>query len=196
MTELANKIKKLYSEGKSKKEISNILNCNIATVYYNTDPNYKIREKFRYHANPIYQKIKQFFNDKDFAKQKKESTKNIKSLLLWKIINFHTSKRGEKPMKPTFSVEDIINKFGENPKCYLTGQDIDLSKPRTYEFDHIIPKSRGGQNTLDNLGICTKEANRAKQTMTPDEFTNLCKIILENHGYLISKQSVKESNSD
>ena len=80
-----------------------------------------------------------------------------------------------------FKLEDVIEKFGENPTCYLTGQPIDMWKPSTYEFDHIIPRIRGGTNDLDNLGICLKSANRAKYTMTPDEFVNLCRLIVQHH---------------
>ena len=85
------------------------------------------------------------------------------------------------------SVEDVLKKFGENPVCYLTGQSIDLSKPSTYHLDHIIPRSRGGNNSLDNLGLCTKQANQAKTNMTPDELINLCKVILQHQGYHVSK---------
>lgn len=88
-------------------------------------------------------------------------------------------------MKHIITIEDIINKFGENPKCYLTGTSIDINNPSTFEFDHIIPVSRGGTSSLDNLGICIKQANRAKERMTPDEFFNLCKLVLENQGYKI-----------
>lgn len=92
-------------------------------------------------------------------------------------------------MSKNLTVDDIIKKFGENPKCYLTGDLIDINKTRTYEFDHIIPKSRGGENTLDNLGICTKTANRIKHDMTPDELINQCKKILEHNGFKVNKQS-------
>jgi 5-methylcytosine-specific restriction endonuclease McrA len=89
--------------------------------------------------------------------------------------------------KSTFTVKDVIEKFGENPICYLTGEQIDINKPRTYHFDHIIPRSRGGDSSIDNLGICTKRANLAKHDMTPDEFEHLCKRVLEHNGYIVTK---------
>ncbi len=79
-----------------------------------------------------------------------------------------------------FTVDEVIEKFGENPRCYLTGERINIHKPRTYQFDHIIPKSRGGTSDIDNLGICTKQANLAKSDMTLDEFMNLCNVVLQN----------------
>jgi 5-methylcytosine-specific restriction endonuclease McrA len=86
-----------------------------------------------------------------------------------------------------FKPEDVINKYGENTFCYLTGDRIDISKPRTYSFDHKIPRSRGGENTLDNLGICTKIVNTSKTDMTPEEYIELCKKVLEHNGYNVTK---------
>src|SRR5690606_30698042 len=88
-------------------------------------------------------------------------------------------------MSEKFTLEDIINKFGEKPICYLTGEEIDIYQPRTYQFDHKIPRSRGGENSIENLGIVTKQANKSKTDMTPDEYFNLCKRVLEHQGYKI-----------
>lgn len=83
--------------------------------------------------------------------------------------------------------QQVIDKFGENPKCYLTGKEIDISKPRTYQFDHKVPASRGGTNTIDNLGICSRTANLAKSDMTHDEFIEFCKTVLIHHGFEVNK---------
>jgi hypothetical protein len=79
-----------------------------------------------------------------------------------------------------FSADDIINKFGDEPTCYLTGVKIDIYATSSYHFDHIIPVSRGGSNTLDNLGICSKHVNLAKRDMTPDEFIFMCKQVVKH----------------
>ncbi len=80
-----------------------------------------------------------------------------------------------------FTADDVIKKFGENPKCYLTGDPIDIYKPSTYHFDHIVPISRGGTNTIDNLGICTKAANQAKHSMTHTEFIDFCRRVIDHN---------------
>ena len=83
-------------------------------------------------------------------------------------------------MNDKITFNEVMKKFGDNPKCYLTGLPIDIKDTRSYHFDHIIPTSRGGTNTLDNLGICTKAANMAKSDMTPDELYDLCKLIISH----------------
>lgn len=80
-----------------------------------------------------------------------------------------------------------LKKFGDNPKCYLTGEPINIWKTNTYNFDHIKPLSQGGESTLDNLGICTKEANMAKHDKTPEQFFELCVKILQYNGYKVEK---------
>ena len=87
--------------------------------------------------------------------------------------------RQKKKQKPLFTLEEFLEKTGDSPICYLTGQPIDISKPKSYQFDHKIPRSRGGDNSLDNLGLCVNRANRAKYDLTPEEFYYLCKDIVE-----------------
>jgi len=90
-----------------------------------------------------------------------------------------------------FSVKDVIKKIGPNPRCYLTGKKIDINKPDTYHFDHIIPTSKGGTNDLDNLGICTKQANYAKNDLSIKELYKLCEAILK---WRDEKKSSKDSS--
>jgi hypothetical protein len=83
------------------------------------------------------------------------------------------------------TVLDYLN--GTKVNCYLTGTPIDLEKD-DYCFDHIIPVSKGGTNDLTNLGVTIPAANYAKNNLTVDEFINLCKLVLEHHGYTVDKQ--------
>lgn len=95
--------------------------------------------------------------------------------------------------KPTFTVQDVIDKFGETPRCYLTGEILDIYQPRTYHFDHKHPVSRGGSNALDNLGVCTADANIAKGILTEGQFIDLCRRVLEHNGFHV-KQPRQASN--
>jgi CRISPR/Cas system Type II protein with McrA/HNH and RuvC-like nuclease domain len=94
--------------------------------------------------------------------------------------NFNSRGRGidKKYNATAFSVKELLNHLGENPRCYLTGEAIDLSKGETYSFDHIVPVSKGGLNTLSNLGLCLREINCAKADRTVEEFLYLCSVVL------------------
>ncbi len=42
-----------------------------------------------------------------------------------------------------------------------------------YEIDHVVPVSKGGCNSPDNLQLLCKPCNRKKRTMMPDEWAML-----------------------
>jgi len=74
-------------------------------------------------------------------------------------------------------------------KCALTGVEL---TPATAACDHIVPVSRGGQNRIENVQIVTADVNRAKGSMTNDEFVAMCAMVLASktkgtsggrHGY-------------
>jgi hypothetical protein len=47
---------------------------------------------------------------------------------------------------------------------YKTGRKYDR---RTHELDHVIPFSKGGSNTADNLRVSDRASNRAKGARSP-----------------------------
>ena len=51
--------------------------------------------------------------------------------------------------------------------CFVNWQDRKGSKGGTY--DHIIPISRGGEETPENIVVCCKRCNSSKGARTPDE---------------------------
>ena len=59
--------------------------------------------------------------------------------------------------------EYLLEKF--HRKCVYCGK---TNTP--LEIEHIIPKSRGGQSTVDNLAISCHECNQRKNDMTAEEF--------------------------
>lgn len=184
---LKESILKLRNEGHTYSSICTELNCCMATVSYYCNPKQKEQKLianrlYRKKQHPYHRKLSNFLG-KSSPKSNRVISSNNKTLLYSKILSFQRIYKGKIMVNNSgnISLKDIIEKFGEHPKCYLTGVEIDIYKPKTYQFDHIIPRTRGGQNTLDNMGICTKEANLAKRDMTPDEFINLCKMVVENH---------------
>ena len=52
-----------------------------------------------------------------------------------------------------------------NRKCFYCGKSV--SK---FEIEHMLPKSRGGSNRIDNLTLSCHECNQKKDTMTAEEF--------------------------
>lgn len=179
---LKDEILKLRSQGMSGLKIAETLGCNQSNVYYHISPNNKRKRRINHIKNkrphPYAMKTNRFKN--------RAINQNWKQLLCSKVRGFCMTKLERKEQtknlhpKPnvTFSYQDVIDKFGETPKCYITGESINIYEPKTYQFDHIIPVSRGGSNTLDNLGICTTAANRVKIDMTPEELYSLCRQII------------------
>lgn len=171
---IKDKILALRIQGKSYNEISKELNCCKATVCYHCGDKQKeksLKKTKEYKANnPLIQKIDSFNQA-----YKKRGLDN-------KISGFQRKGR-----KSDLSIKLILEIFGQNPNCYLTGEKIDLSESSTYSFDHKIPVSKGGNNSIENLGICTQDINMAKSDKTPEEFIKLCIKVLEYNGYNLSK---------
>ena len=61
--------------------------------------------------------------------------------------------------------------------CALTGREL---TPDTASLDHIIPVRCGGEHVIENTQVLHKDVNRAKTTMTNDEFVQLCREIVEH----------------
>ena len=169
-------ILKLRSKGKSYRQIQEALGCSKSTIAYHCDGG---KEKARVKRNnkkrkPICRKVSSF--------RSRCSRKNYVSFR-GKVKTF--KRRSPNPsytlvnsISINYSCQDVIDKLGENPTCYLTGKKINLNNPETYNLDHVIPTSKGGTNDLKNLNICTQEANQAKGNLSLDELFKLCEDIL------------------
>ena len=190
--ERRDKILELKEQGLNYREIMKLTNASMGLISYYCGKGQKekaIKRALKYSKiHPYIKKINSFY-EKSRNKNRNFSNKikQYKHTLNEKLSSF-LMKRGDNIMVAKISLDDVIKKFGENPKCYLTGDEIDISKSRTYHFDHIIPRAKGGENTLDNLGIATKDANFAKRDLSVEEFITLCKKVLENNGYDVKKR--------
>ena len=71
--------------------------------------------------------------------------------------------------------KQLIDTYGTD--CYICNNPIDFDAPRkgegsNYSFwpDHVIPTSRGGENTLKNVRPCHKTCNISKSDKTYEEY--------------------------
>lgn len=175
MSTLSDKIFELRSQNKSYNQISKELNCSKGTItyYLSIDGKEKCNQRTRKRRSLQSPVLKKLIHFNSLSKPIKNNNKSKDLRFLYRKLYTFNGKSANNMI----TEEQLLNKIGPNPTCYLTGLPIDLNKPHTYEFDHIIPRSRGGDNSIDNLGLCTKQANRAKGGMTKDEFINMCSLV-------------------
>lgn len=190
MTYLSENIFRLRSEGKTYKEIQDALGCSKGTISYHLGEGQKAKFKARRDkdratlAGSITKKIYAFEKETVLPQKRTPPKRNLSNSQSFsnKIGDF--SKQSRRVVERTFTYQDVIEKFSSNPVCYLTGDEIDINSPRSYHFDHIYPRSRGGTNTLDNLGLTTSEANKLKGNLTVEELLDLCEKVLRHYGRL------------
>jgi 5-methylcytosine-specific restriction endonuclease McrA len=178
---MKDQIIKLRSLGYSYARIQDELGCSKGTISYHCGDGQKEKcanrqLKNRSDNHPLIRKIENFIYRHKIYTERKSIKKNLNRILRLKIEVFSRNKRDYKNM--SFTISDFLNKVGDNPSCCLTGRPIDLMKPNTYQLDHIIPKSKGGLNTLDNCQLLCKEANQAKNNLLIDEFIKLCRDVV------------------
>lgn len=172
-------ILKLREEGKSYSEIKEILSCSKSTISYYLGDGQK--EKTRNRTRKIRESV---------IKRRLETFKGRKKKNFVESVRKYQKRKNNKidnTINPSFSWKNVVEKFGEETECYLTGKKINLLVDEDYSLDHIIPVSKGGDNSLSNLGILSSEVNMMKTDLTINELTQLCIKILEKQGYKIEK---------
>jgi hypothetical protein len=157
-------------------KIAKLVNCAKNTVRYHLDPLQKEVAKkrvikWRSSAHPLYRKIICFCTDNCPSNRDTRTRKN---------------------KYPIFKLDDLLQILGDNPKCYLTGEPINILDKKTYSLDHIIPLCKGGTSTLGNCGLTTRQANMCKNGLLVEEFINFCKQVLLHQGYTV-KEPLKAS---
>lgn len=187
MTKLAQKILELRERGLSYKQIVRKLHCARSTVCYYCGTNQKQKfnnrqQKRRNKTSTIARKLQKFQTRKQHVKDfVRVIDKAIKARLRERILRFSFDSRTGRYASMKFTVEQLLEKIGSAPTCYLTGRAIDLTKTRTYHLDHIVPASKGGDNSLKNCGLACREANQAKNDMSVEEFVQLCRDVIAHH---------------
>ena len=192
--EIKKEILELRSEGFSYRQICEKLNCSKGTVAYHCGKGQK--EKYRKNSNetkkrnPLRRKMWAFQGEKYKSVKINPISGGRAKVLKSKRDNFSEIKKSRKESAGynyMFTLEQLENKIGDNPICYLSGESIDLNNSREYSLDHIVPKSKGGTNDLDNCGLASSKANQAKSDLSVEEYITLCKNVLENNGHKVEK---------
>lgn len=154
------KILKLRKEGKTYKEICEEVGCSKAAVSYHCGLNQKNKTRDR----------------------KREYSKTSKYRINSQI-DFFLGRDGSRTYNYTKRSQlnkDMYDKIVNHPYCYLTGKKIDLEDFESYNLDHIVPVSKGGDNSIENMGLALKRVNQGKSDMTKEEFIKMCKDVVEH----------------
>jgi CRISPR/Cas system Type II protein with McrA/HNH and RuvC-like nuclease domain len=174
-------ILKLRNEGKTFNQIKEIIKCSKSTISYYCSEGQKEKTKIRTkkrRENIIIDKLERFKYRKSKSNKERIRKFNKRDNQMDGLVN--------KKIEITFTFEDVIKKFGYSTVCYLSGEKINLNE-NTYHFDHILPSSRGGDNTLENLGVTHEIVNKMKGDLTPKELILWCEKILKYNGYDVNK---------
>lgn len=185
------KILELRAEGLSYREIQKRLGCSRSTICDHCGEGQRekrIKRRKKYWKRDLRNKIDHFTRDKKYKNNRKITIKDS-YLFLDKIRRFNEG------FEMKFTMEEFLEKYKDkNIECYITGEPIDITKPRTYQFDHIIPRAKGGNNSLENLGICTKQANMAKYDMNYEEFIEFCRKAISHYDLKNHPRDSKEES--
>jgi 5-methylcytosine-specific restriction endonuclease McrA len=186
---LKEKILSLREQGFSYNKIKKELNCSKSTICFHlcgeeVKENFNKRQRKRRKDFPLRKKIETFLIIKKETKKqvvKGESFQFIMSRMKIKTWHFTKNKKTGDYSKRMFTEHELLEKIGTNPKCYLTGRPIDLRESTSYALDHFKPRSKGGDNSLENCEIACIEANQAKHKMTYEEFVELCRDVVRTY---------------
>lgn len=171
MTKLKEQVLALRKKGFAYDEIAKKIPCSKGTVSYHCGKGVKektlLYQQDRRDGEPIIKKMGNFRANaygrlRDF--QRRDSVKGLKNR-----------------MEKNFTIDELREHIGDNPSCYLTGRQIDLSDTKSFALDHFIPVSKGGKNELSNLRISCTQANHAKSDMLHEEFIQLCREVIKKH---------------
>jgi 5-methylcytosine-specific restriction endonuclease McrA len=191
---LKEKILELKSKGLSQSEIVEKLGCAKSTVCWHFNPEKQLKKaQDRKKKIPDYEikncrNVSRFFCSKTENKQPRKikdltfSQAHVKNRERLKNFSKHyksntmEQKTKIKYVKEKYNITESNTTF----TCRYTAKILDWTRPEEYQYDHIIPRSRGGKNTLENLQIISKEANQAKGDMTHEEFVNFIKLVNGN----------------
>jgi len=82
-----------------------------------------------------------------------------------------------KPRGPV-STENVLRLLEQQRyRCALTGRDL---SPEEAALDHIIPIRCDGEHVIENTQVLHKDVNRAKGSLTNEEFVGMCREVVDH----------------
>lgn len=106
----------------------------------------------------------------------------------------HSARDGWEPLHPQEDAEVVIAARPTGPvstdnvlrllehqhyRCALTGRAL---TPQTAAIDHIVPVRFGGLHAIENAQVLHKDVNRAKGSLTNEEFIGMCHEVVRWSG--------------
>lgn len=123
----------------------------------------------------IYQQIhkeEKLAYDKEYNRTHREQIR-IREKEYWQShpeqlkANTHNHRARKLTNGGTHTAEDIQKQYtNQKGKCYYCSKKVG----KKYDVDHIIPLSKGGSNSPENLVIACPSCNRAKKDKLPHEW--------------------------
>jgi 5-methylcytosine-specific restriction endonuclease McrA len=81
--------------------------------------------------------------------------------------------RGSKTIARASDLMQILER--QRFRCALSGREL---TPDSASIDHITPLAKGGPHELGNIWVVENTINKAKNTMTPEEFVAMCRDVV------------------
>ena len=103
---------------------------------------------------------------------------NLLAYIAWLVCERHMPlNRSERlGRQRAVSTADLLNLLeAQRYRCALSGR---LLEPANAAMDHVLPVSRRGRHSIENIQLLEKAVNRAKGTMTNDEFLAMCRDVV------------------
>lgn len=81
-----------------------------------------------------------------------------------------------------FSLKQFEEKVRSHPYDEYTGWKLDIEDPKDWSPDHRIPRSLGGNCSLENCAITSTKVNMAKGNQSIEEFLEMCRAFCRHTG--------------
>jgi len=100
----------------------------------------------------------------------------------WLITHRHSRKPRKRCVRgrEVLTLEELRDILrSQDFRCALTGEQL---TPTNFALDHIVPIVDGGDFTASNSQLVLKTVNRAKNTMSEDDFIEMCRQVVRHRG--------------